>query len=670
MAADEGGKPILKIPVERAEWDEFVDSFMAYQKLLEEQGPAWASTNKGIKQTKTAFDDVESTFDKLVKQAIDPKLTGNSGAFAKITKNSKDTEKAWRSVSKEFDRLVKSAGSLARLGVTGLGGLGIFGGALGAAAGGLAAATANADNDLASQNLLNRRLGLKPGEEKAFDTVYDKAGGDTALLGKISVAKSTPQEWRYLMAAGISAEDIKTKDPVELAQEFMRAMSDKQKQMSPEAFGAYAKAVGVTNIADMPTLKAMGSYGADDYAKMGEQYQKLQPQLAQQQKTLDEATAAKQAFDAAWQRDVTELDKILVRLNPDFIKLADGLTKMVTAFAESGELDKDIQTLEHVFGKLETAIEAVVHWLEPFAKKDKDDQTQMGSGLMDVYKDLKEGNFAKAWQDANRPLNGTQTQTPAPQQTPGYDKDKVLDAIRMNESSGKAGKVNPASGAAGYYGLMPDNVRAMGVDPDDPVASRKAAAKILDDQLRAFNGDLGKALAGYDGDTHVKADEKKFGGAWWQGAKPETIDYLKKMETQGIDLNLPEEAQTWIDAHTTVKDDPKVRKAVRDADAVATTPSYGESAPQIVPFTAADARAKAADDQPKAQTEGIIDRMHSSLVKFANSFKEGSGAQFRMPDQQQSRPAGNPQVVPYNINVTVTSPAGSSTTVTAGGIAQ
>ncbi|CAE6876121.1 hypothetical protein R69608_01415 [Paraburkholderia nemoris] len=670
MANEGGGKKIIEIPVETQQWDAFVSSFHDWQNELEKTNGAWSDASKGVSKLETAFDKVDASFNDLVKHATNPKFSNpTSGVFTRVKKESVETEKSWRNISREIERAGKGMGNLARSGL-GIGALGVFGGA-----GALFAGVRGADNSLADQNILNRKLGLKPGEETAFDNVYGPAGGNSALLGNVAAAQGDPQQWRYLQAAGISQQDIQSKDAAELSAQLLKNVGDRVNQVGLPQTGLWLHALGIDKFVDTNNARLAGSY-ADQFGSMHDKYLKAIPGYAQDQKTLDEGTAAKQAFDAAWQKDLVEFDKVLVRLNPGFIKLAGEVTDMVKAFADSGELQHDIDEVSEAFKDVAATLKQLG------IINDNPANDAVGTGMDATKKSAWEtGNWLekefpgyKAWRERNSDWLGPDSDggvgTGTLDDKGRATSDQILDAIRQNESSGKAGAVNPASGAAGLYGLMPDN--AKGINVDDPIASRKAARKVLDDQLRAFNGDQAKALAGYDGDTHVAADSKKYGDMWLKGAKQETIDYLRKIENQGLDIGLTADQQAYIDAHTSVK---AAHAAAAHPQAKAfesgTKDDPLRNAPKIVPFTDDDARAKADSDKNNQplMSESLVERLTRGLGMMGKSISEGGGSQFRMPDQP-ARPAGNTAMAPYNINVTVTSPAGSSTTVTAGGLAQ
>jgi hypothetical protein len=237
--------------------------------------------------------------------------------------------------------------------------------------------------------------------------------------------------------------------------------------------------------------------------------------------------------------------------------------------------------------------------------------------------------------------------------------DKLLNALEQNESSGVNGQTNAKTGAAGLFGITPGNYKAAGVDPMDPVASRALAKKILDGFVSQFDGDIAKAVAAYDGDTHVAADSKKFAGHWVKGATQETIDYLKKTELQGFDLGLSPEDQAYIDAHTKVKGGAKAKAAATQDNTI--------DGFQMVPYDDASPAAGAAT---AAGDKGVIasymDRLHQGFGMIGSALREGGGSQFAMPAPAQ--PVNQNQQAPVAVNVTLIQPAGSNQFISMGGI--
>src|SRR5471032_3036275 len=123
MAGEGGGGsvPILKINVDTQAYDDFVQSFMAYQSTLEKQESAWAGTNRGIRAQKTAFDEVDKAFDHLVKASTDQKFSGpTSGVFARVNKDSKEVAKSWTNISREIEKANRGLTGIARNGGMGV----------------------------------------------------------------------------------------------------------------------------------------------------------------------------------------------------------------------------------------------------------------------------------------------------------------------------------------------------------------------------------------------------------------------------------------------------------------------------------------------------------------------------------------------------------------------
>lgn len=90
-----------------------------------------------------------------------------------------------------------------------------------------------------------------------------------------------------------------------------------------------------------------------------------------------------------------------------------------------------------------------------------------------------------------------------------------------NRNNPNTGAVSPA-GAQGLMQIMPANQKALGVtDPNDPAQSVQAAAKLMGDAYRRYKGDIGAAIADYNGGP--KAAERYLAGA---ELHPETKQYM------------------------------------------------------------------------------------------------------------------------------------------------
>ncbi|CNF28759.1 membrane-bound lytic murein transglycosylase D [Yersinia nurmii] len=111
-------------------------------------------------------------------------------------------------------------------------------------------------------------------------------------------------------------------------------------------------------------------------------------------------------------------------------------------------------------------------------------------------------------------------------------KDKLLDAVMMVESSGDPNAVSSA-GATGAYQLMPGTARELGLRVDefiderkDPVKSREASRKYLNQLINRYSGNVELALMAYNGgmgrvDNHLQGKGKPL-------AK-ETMEYPNKV---------------------------------------------------------------------------------------------------------------------------------------------
>jgi len=103
----------------------------------------------------------------------------------------------------------------------------------------------------------------------------------------------------------------------------------------------------------------------------------------------------------------------------------------------------------------------------------------------------------------------------------------VLAGMLMKESALRpdviSGETKSRAGAIGVMQFMPATAERYGIDPTDPVQSIIGAAAYLRDNLQKFDGDYGKAIAGYNWGENREA----FNSPDWQAKLPaETRDYV------------------------------------------------------------------------------------------------------------------------------------------------
>jgi Transglycosylase SLT domain len=660
-----GNVPIIKVNIDTEEWDAFQEKFKLYQESLKAQPEQWRAHQEGISGVAGAFGGAKSEFDKFAKATSSSKLSGESSFISRFVRESDLSEKSWKKITKEIEKSGKGMTDLARLSLgLGLGGVATkLGGAAVGAAGAVLGAAGTAAGDLADKNKSSRSLDLEIGKEQIFENDYKQFGLGAADLHNMADIKADIRKWVPLISAGFSPEQIKSSPVDELTFEFARRADQQYSAWEKAGLPAatIAQSRGYTDILSTDQMRTGGSYGDDAWQTQHKNYGQDWPKAAVDQKTADQATAAKKDIANAWTGAVNNFEAALVPLAPKLADLTTAVGSAVTAFAKSDDLKKGVEVTISAFdaigkaggwladklngamgvdptknpdNKIKVAPNSVAAWGLQYAVKAQADLIKNHKAGHD-FGVLGKGEAPPPHWDWNHPF-GTMSQDPATPAGSTWDwpwnkptattapgapdaphstsnsLDNVLSAIRMNESSGNPNAVNPTTGAAGAYGLMPNTARQYGVSPFDEVASRGAAQKVLENFLSHFHGNMGKAVAAYDGDTHIDSDTKEFKGDWLRGAKPETLDYLNKMQKQGVDLGLMDSDKQYI------------------AKALA---SVNKSSPRQTDDTQAG--------------RGGQDRMFG----------------FKMP-------ANNPQQAPINLNVTVTAPAGSHVAMSAGGLPQ
>ena len=85
-------------------------------------------------------------------------------------------------------------------------------------------------------------------------------------------------------------------------------------------------------------------------------------------------------------------------------------------------------------------------------------------------------------------------------------------------------------GAKGHFGFMPDTQAEYGLkDPNNFEESADAAARKLKNLMKHFNGDVEKAVAGYNwGEGNVGKQIKAYGDQWKAHLPSETSGYINQ----------------------------------------------------------------------------------------------------------------------------------------------
>ncbi len=98
---------------------------------------------------------------------------------------------------------------------------------------------------------------------------------------------------------------------------------------------------------------------------------------------------------------------------------------------------------------------------------------------------------------------------------------------QINAESGFNPKALSPAGAEGIAQFLPATAQALGVDPWDPVAALRAAARLMASYVSGYGGEYAKALAAYNAGSPTLDAALTSCGAHWLGCMPaETQHYV------------------------------------------------------------------------------------------------------------------------------------------------
>lgn len=651
MAQPGGTKGIVSIPVDSAEFDAFLDKFMSYQKLLEDQPEVWRASSKGIKATKTAWDDVGTSFDKVVRAAVADKFSSpTSGAFAKVQKSARETEKSWLSISREIERADKSLQGMVRNGMSLNSVFGLFGSA-GLLAGGVFGATAAAANSVAGDYKSSRQLGLQLGQEKEFSITGEPYGLGRDQLEDAANAKADPRLQTPFRNAGVTDFN---QDAAELAwqkAEGEAKLYSQWQKVSPEFAYAQAQSYFPGENPDQLRLEA-DAYDKGDLQKAHDQYEQDWKKVGYSEQQGEAATAFKQDMSQKWADVETAWNRDILLLAPHLDKWADAAVGLTTKFldATAKTVDDLADAGDHpyppgtkpppVTGNTNTERAAswltnrevvLGQWLQehgmvnPFNSPDAAATSQAGFTLDPD----KRAHMAALEKAAGLP--------------PG-----MLQAIENNESSGGVNNTNPKNpNVLGAFQFDDPTAKAYGVDRHNEYSGEVGATRKLDDLYAKYH-DWDAAAAAYDGFGGLDKDIAKYGLAHWKEhiseyqTSGETEQYLRKLDWQGVDMASVQKPTGWDNKRA-------ITESLDSGEEVVANPQQPPKTSTASP----------------ASLNDFTDRLREALQPVRDLFSEGGGARFAQP-----APAANQNPRQYGITVNVNAPPGHDVAVSTTQLAQ
>jgi len=545
-------RSVIQVEVDSAQFDAFQKKYDEFQDSVKKQPQQWTEVGEKIEEVQPSLESIHESVVDITDVMVGGKFTGALTHFGKIGLSA---SKSWTEIRKEIEKSSKGMSTLARLGINAraFGGIALTAG-VGALVGGAALTTASMFG-LADINRRSRSLGLKPGQEQAFNDVYGTAGlGGSELLSRIAAAKADPTQWRFLQAAGITPQEIQSKGTTDLAVQFLQNAGALYKERG----GLYTNAMGLTNIADINTLRTAGTYSQTDYAGFAKKEEDAEKRLEINQKAADAATDFALELETAKDELENSFMAALVPLAPELKDLALAISDTLLTTFKDPEFKADLEGVAGGFKELFHAL----GWLAKTEKPAAQNQAQVGHGLVEVAKDVWHGNWSAAWKELNKPLAGAQP-TPAPKASaPGKQREAaqndslqkwsalekqrdlpsgLLGVVERIESHGNPKAVSPV-GASGAFQIMPAVGKQYGLSQQDLLDEQKSApvaAQLLGELKKKYQGDIAKTLAAYNwGQGNLDKDIAAHGEKWRNFLPTETKNYLNKAQNLGVNLNV------------------------------------------------------------------------------------------------------------------------------------
>jgi hypothetical protein len=327
-------KKIFQVEVDDTQFKAFKTLFDRYQAALDKLPDGWKKVALGVGAVTDAHVKGAAAAEKQ-GQAIDKQVA----SVARAEQSSAAISNNWRSIAtnaRELDKAMeRSVVKLAKWGglATGLlGGLGAVG--IGASLFGIDKLAGS----IGAARTAAMGLGITRGQNAAYNLNYGKLVGAGGIMSNISTAKYdfTSDQYTALLAAGISPQDVKDKDPAQLFSQFMHNLPGVFAGVPKDQIGSVASGRGLTNIASLQDIVAYLNASPDERAKIERDTQKDSKDLDLQDRVQRQWQDFVTQLSRATETMKTKLMDKLSIIEPGLEDLSKQVTAIVAKFIDSG----------------------------------------------------------------------------------------------------------------------------------------------------------------------------------------------------------------------------------------------------------------------------------------------------------------------------------------------
>ncbi len=391
-------------------------------------------------------------------------------------------------------------------------------------------------------------LGIDSGELRAARLNFGRYIDPEGMLGRIAETQSSYSEQYRFNQIGVNPAG---KNPAALLAEILPKLVERFNAVGGKK--ELADAMGLTSFASMDEMRALAALPKGELTHTIGQYGKDRAGLAVDDSANQDWQSFLVSIKRAGETIETSFIKHLDVLTPQLEKFSGSIAKSVDTFLSNPDLGKWLDSFAQGIGKaaeylgsdeFQSDIGKFLHAMHKIATilgKVFDDSPDADSPA--ARADAKpagkwaatKGVYGAIWDHMMGNDSPNAKRVGALEGQYGLPKG-LLDTVWALESGRGANNGLSSAGAGGDFQQMPGVAGAYGVkDRWNFNQSSDAAARMLRDLLKHYNGDAQKALAGYNwGMGNLDKDIAAHGKNWQQYAPKETQDYVARSNVRVI----------------------------------------------------------------------------------------------------------------------------------------